>query len=109
MEVRTKTGLELMREIQGNLVFTVCDYAIQSGMCTDEDAYEILCESESAKEFDHIQKILAAQVAIFTMRRINGAWGECIDALRDISAQLKFEYKEKFGKEYNDINYNANW
>ena len=105
-----KTGLQIMQEVRNNLIETDYDYALKTGMCLDGDAYVILCENlKILKELEYIQKILAVQLTIYVLRRVNGMAGESIDSLRNILCDLKFGYQLIFQKEFNDLNANIDY
>jgi hypothetical protein len=88
------------------MIWTINDYAVRKGLMKEEDsdeadAYDI---PEIQPHYKTIQYVLTMEISIWVFRRLNGPWGEVIDALASLRNQTINKYREETGYEIDTEN-----
>ncbi len=79
------------------LIWTLTDYALKKGYAEDEDDEGFYDHPEIKEHGDTIKTVLTLDISIYVFRRLNGPWGEVIDALMGHRNRLVNQYRDTTG------------
>lgn len=91
------------------VVTTLHEYLVKSGNETDGEGDFVDQALYEKPENNLIGQIIAAEVAIFMMRRTAYLCGSALDYMRETRRNLITQHKELTGSFYNDFNEEIDW